>query len=265
MTEPAIIDRDPTIRPLSWRQVRTLTAASIKSRYRNTVAGMVWVILSPLLMFTAQGYVFKLILHVGHPNYPLFLLTGLLPWIFLVSSTSMSTTLFVTNSRLFKSFPIHPFASLVSVLLDNLINFLLAFAIILLGLVIFGTRPALHFLLIPLPLLFLIVAVFAIDWSLACLQVFFHDVRFIVDFAFSILFFLTPIFYPLDLIDPHYRWIVKLNPVAILLEPIQTLSQDTLPSHYWVQLIMAFGVAIALSLLAWTVWSRKKNEIYFRL
>lgn len=251
---------------VSWRQIRTLTAASIKSRYRNTMAGVLWVVLSPLLMFGAQGYVFKTILNILHPHYPLFLLTGLMPWIFLNQSVGMSTGLFVNNARLFKSFPIHPAASLISIIADNLINFLLTFTIILVGVSIFGSGVNVaHFLMLPIPFLFMATAVIGLCWFLATLQVFYHDVRFVTDFVLSVMFFLTPVFYPRSFVPERFQWVITFNPIAILLEPIQLLSQDSLPATYGWSLLKAALVAAGFLGLSAGFWNWKKNAIYFRL
>jgi ABC-type polysaccharide/polyol phosphate export permease len=55
---------------ISWSQVRTLTSASIRSRYRNTFVGLLWVVISPVIMFSVQGYVFKSIMHINVDHYP---------------------------------------------------------------------------------------------------------------------------------------------------------------------------------------------------
>jgi lipopolysaccharide transport system permease protein len=254
------------IHPISWRQIRVLTAASIKSRYRNTYAGLLWVILSPLLMFSVQGYVFKRVLGIHFENYPVFLLTGLMPWIFLTQSASMSTGLMVSNSRLFKSFPIHPMASLMAILIDNLINFTMTFTIILTGLFIFGGSVQwMHFALMPIPFFFMFIAVVGLCWFLATMQVFFHDVKFITDFVLSVMFYLTPIFYPAKFVPPDFLWIVNWNPIAILLAPIQALSLDVLPADYGWQLAQSALVAASVSILSSIFWLKKKNQMYFRL
>lgn len=253
----------PTV---NWRQIKTLTGASIKSRYRNTIVGVIWVVLSPLLMFAAQAYVIKAILKIEHSNTYLFLLIGLLPWLFLTTSLNMSTSILVTNAKLFKSFPIHPVSSICSVILDNLINFLLAFSIVLTGLFAFGTSlPSPHFLLIPVPIFFLFIFVFSLAWLLACLQVFFHDVRFVMDSVSAVMFFITPILYPAKLIPAQFLWLVAINPVAALLSPIQALSEETLPPDYLFQIIKAALISFGFLLAAWKFWVWKKNDIYFRL
>ncbi len=252
--------------PLSWRQVKTLTKASIKARYRNTFAGVLWVVLSPLLMFSAQGYAFKFVLRIKFDNYPLFLLSGLLPWIFFIQSIQMGTTIFVVHGRLLKSFPLHPLVCLISLILDNLINFSLTFVLILLPLLFFTEGATVsHFLLIPLPLLSLLIATVGSAWFLATLQVFFHDTRYIVDFVSSIAFYLTPIFYPKQFVGPEWYALVDYNPLAILLTPLQALSRTQLPDDFVFSVFASFGVSLSIFALAFVFWYRKKNLVYLYL
>jgi lipopolysaccharide transport system permease protein len=255
-----------TVSTFSWRQVQTLTSASIRSRYRNTFAGLLWVILNPVLMFSAQSFAFKYILKINVENYPLFLLTGLLPWIFFSSSISMGTTIIVSNARLYKSFPIHPLVSLTSTLIDNLINFVIAFVVILVP-VFFLTPNADRalLLLLPFPLISLFIATIACSLILATLQVFLHDVKFIVDFVMSVAFYVTPIFYPTRFVDPQFRWIIDFNPFAVLLAPFQALSGTSLPDDFFARLGLSTVLSLCLLAFALYFWNRKKNMVYFYL
>ena len=85
-----------------WVQVWELTVASLKSRYRKTFAGFLWVVLNPLMMFGVQSLVFKTFMKIQVPDYHLFLLGGLLPWIFFSSTIQMGTPIFVTQSHLLR-------------------------------------------------------------------------------------------------------------------------------------------------------------------
>ncbi|HVK61232.1 MAG TPA: ABC transporter permease [Bdellovibrionales bacterium] len=251
---------------VSWTQIRTLTSASIRSRYRNTWAGLLWVILSPVLMFSAQSYAFKTIMKIHFENYPLFLLIGLLPWIFMTQSLSMCTTLFASQARMLKSFPIHPLVLLLSVLIDNFVNFSISFVLILGALLVFMNGALPHNLwLLPIPLLSVFMATCGLTWIFATSQVFFYDLKFILDFVMSVAFFLTPIAYPVQFVGPEHMWIVDVNPFAILLAPIQALSGEILPDNYGFLLARSFLLAISLLAMAALYWRSRRNMIYFRL
>ncbi len=251
---------------INLRQIRTLTSASIRSRYRGSWAGLLWVVLSPVTMFAAQAYAFKYVLKVQVEGYSLFLLTGLLPWIFLSQSIAMSTTLFTTNARLFKSFPIHPVSSLAAVVVDNLINFTLATVVLLLGFLAFNseTLPA-HILLLPIPLLSVFLTTLGLSLALATLQVFYADTKFVFDFSIAIAFYLTPIFYPIEFVDVQYRWIIEMNPFTSLLRPLQALSRPELSPDFGTWLFQSFGISFVIIVLGYAYWRRKQNQLYFRL
>ncbi len=244
------------------RQAVILTAASLKTRYRNTVSGLVWVILNPLLIFGAQAFVFHNVLHINVANYPLFLLSGLLPWVFLVQSVEMGTGAFTQSGKFLKSFPVHPFVILSSQILDNLFNFLLSFTIILLP-----TALAFHFdwpryLLVPLSIIPLFIFVISFVFLLATVQVFFWDTRFVMSFAMSVAFYMTPIIYPIEFIEEKYRWIISLNPFWQVLHPFQIAISGDL-HLYSASLANSFLTAALMAGLAFINWGRSKNEFYF--
>ncbi len=243
-------------------QSLTLMRANLKTRYRNTISGLVWVILNPVLMFGAQAIVFHYILKVNVERYPLFLLSGILPWIFIVQSIEMGTGSFTNQGRLLKSFPIHPFVVLVAQILDNLFSFLLSFTAIFLPTAIYYGFDAIRFLLLPLAILPLFIFINGLTFLLATIQVFFWDTRFVISFVINVAFYLTPIIYPLEMIPAEYRWLMKLNPLWYVLRPFQlaivgdihlfsrALTESTIVA------LLIFGLAILN-------WRRSKNELYF--
>lgn len=170
-------------------QIRELTLASIKSRYRKTWAGFIWVILNPLLMFGVQSLVFKKFLKLDIPDYFLFLLGGLLPWIFLTTTIQMGTPVFVTQSQLLRSFKINPMVILSSQVLDGFINFIASFILILLPLYLLSDRSFLSLLLLPIALIPLFLGTLGLTITLSILNVFFRDLNFVMGFLFSLLFF----------------------------------------------------------------------------
>lgn len=247
------------------RQAWVLARANLKSRYRHTWAGFVWVILSPLLLFGAQSLVFGAVLRIQVPNFTLFLLTGLLPWIFVTQSLEMTTGGFVNSSRLLRSFPMHPLVLLGATLADNGINFLAAFGLLLVPYLV--QEPA-RLAGVPLAALAsgaLAVGVFAAGWFLATLHAFFRDTKFIVTFALSVAFFLTPVFYPAELVPERWRWITALNPAGYWIAPFRHALHAYDPGAFWASLAGSVAVSAGLLALAWAHWRWRRNDLYFNL
>lgn len=243
-----------------------LARANLKSRYRDTWAGFLWVILNPIIMFGVQSFVFKKILRLDVQNYYLFLMSGLLPWIFLVQSAEMSTSIFVVNGTLLKSFKMDPRILILAQLVDNFVNFLSVFVILFivsLFLNNFSHPEALVWL--PLAFFILILAGVGLGLFFATLQVFFRDTRFIVQFLFQILFFLTPIFYPLEFVPDNYRFLVSYNPFYAIVSLFRNIFIDYQVNLYLIILLRGLGWLVLIWIISLLLWNKKKNELLLRI
>ncbi|MCY4644436.1 MAG: ABC transporter permease [Bacteriovoracales bacterium] len=252
-------------RKLFWAQVPYLTLANMKSRYRKTFAGFIWVVMNPILLYGAQSLAFKTFLRLELPNFFTYLLAGLLPWIFIIQTADMATPLLVTNGHFLKAMKVHPLVLLLSQVLDNFINFSFAFIILLIP-VCFADGVSWHGLFfLPIGLFILISGVIGMSWLLAILNIFYRDVRYVVSFLTGVMFFLTPIFYPVSYIPEKYRWMVSINPFYNLIQPVRsTLYQFDLEN-----MLKAFGIGLGWSggllLLGALYWKKKKNVIYYHI
>ncbi len=247
------------------KQSVALTIANMKSRYRRTFAGFIWVIMNPILVFLIQNFVFRNILNIKIDHYVLFLLGGLLPWIFISQTLDMVTPVLVNSANLFKSMTIHPLVIINAQILDNFINYLFAFLIVLFfsATNCYQLFHELFALIIPMLLLFL--GTFLVSWLLAILHVFYRDTRFVVTVLLNLLFFLTPIFYPISLIPSGVRWIVLFNPIYSLIEPVREAIYQYQFSDLFTSCLKSLIFSIVFLILAICVWKKVKNELYFKL
>lgn len=246
-----------------FRQVLQLTLANLKSRYRKTWAGFLWVVLSPLIIFGVQSVVFSRILKVPEGNYHLFLVAGLLPWIFIIQSVEMTTSIFVNNGQLLKAFPAHPLVYLLAQLVDNLINFLAALFLIVLPVLIFTSAGDVQLLLLPVALLLLTAATFSLAWLLSTTQVFLRDTRFVISFLLHLSFFGTPIFYSKDQLPEYLQTLQEFNPVYIMILPVRACLYSFNFETFMVSVAKALILVAVLFTAAALLWKKKKNELYF--
>lgn len=249
-------------------EVSELTSASLKQRYRRTFAGFLWVVLSPIVMFTVQATIFKFVMRIEIEHYFLFLVSGLLPWIFINSTISMCTTTFVNTGMLLKSYKLNPYVFLIANILDNFINFITSFIIILIPILILTDAPnvsVLGLLLAPVNCILLFCgATFSVS-ILAVFHVFYRDTAFVVQFIMSILFFLTPIFYPVELIPETIRWTVNLNPFYLMIDPFRQSLMGQDMAQYYQAIAKVIGLDICLYFVAVFVWKRSRNEFYLHI
>jgi ABC-type polysaccharide/polyol phosphate export permease len=163
--------------------------------------------------------VFSTIIRVpsGDVPYPLFFFVGLIPWMFFANALASGTDSVVNASSLVTKvyFPreVLPTAAVLTKLVD------LAFGLVILGalMVYYGDPPALT--AVWFPLLFSIQLVFTIGltFPLAALNLYFHDVRFLVGVALTLWFYLTPVLYPIDIVPDRYLWVFDINPNSLFI------------------------------------------------
>ncbi len=234
----------------------TLTVRELKGRYRGSVLGFLWSFAQPLLLLAVYslvfGYIFKPRVSGAEP-YPLYLICGLFPWIWFSTALIEGTLSLVMNSGLIRRsvFPIE-LLPMVSVL-SNLVHLLLALPVLFAGILVARLAGApvggWGALSLPLILALELPLISGLALALAALHAHFKDVRDLLTSALTLMFFLTPVLYPIDAIGiPLLRWVVRLSPVTpFTLAYQQALFEGRWPAlHLWGEMIVVAFVAWAL-------------------
>lgn len=225
---------------LVWRDV--------KVRYKQTVIGVGWVILQPLLtmmIFTVVFGKFAKIPSDGLP-YSIFAYTALLPWTYFSQAASRSGTGVVINANLVKKvyFPrlIIPLVSVVAPIVDLCFSFL-----VLLGLMVwFGIAPNWGVLALPLFLFLALMTALAVGLWLSPLNVKYRDVGYAIPFLVQFWMYASPIVYPVSLVPEKWRLLYSLNPMVGVVEGFRwSLLGKQSPDFG----MMAVSVAMVLVLL----------------
>jgi ABC-type polysaccharide/polyol phosphate export permease len=236
-----------------------MTARELKARYRGSVLGYLWSLANPLLLLGVYTFVFNLVFQPrveGQSPYPVFLVSGLFPWVWFSSSISESTASLTNNAALIRRsvFPVE-LLPLVPVL-SNLVNFVLSVPILIGALVAARALdypvggPAI--VLLPLVLLAHLPFVSGLALALAGLAVHFKDVRDIVANLLTLGFFLTPILYSIDAVPyASLRALIRFNPLTPFVIAYQdVLFRGRVPEpQVWLGMVVA--AAVAWSLGAW--------------
>lgn len=243
--------------------LKTLTIASIKSRYRNTLYGFIWVILNPISTYLVQIFAFSIIFQIRFPNYPLYLMSGLLPWIFIVQSIDMCTGIFLSGVQFLKNVPMPPILLPLVQLLDNFLNFFFAMFLVLIYFIFKHNITLVHIAWLILPMLVLLVSVSSVCIIFSLFNAKYKDVKFIVNFIFSLMFYLTPIFYRIDQVPENVRLYIALNPIYITIKPFQELLLNGAGMNFLTALAHASGLAILFLILAFFIWKKMKKIVVF--
>lgn len=249
----------------NFELVISMTKATMKSRYRKTFAGFFWVILNPIITFSVQSIIFTHILKIKMDNYFLFLLSGIIPWIFLTSTISMTVSLFVTNRPVLMAFKLDPRIFVLAQTIDNFITFVISFLILLFLNRDIEVVSITKILMLVMSLIITCSTAFFVSCLLATLHAFMRDTQFIVQFALNLIYFITPIFYPKELIPSQYQWAITYNPFFIIIKPFQSIFWKYDFTLYVNDTLKALVLLILVMLLSVLYWERNKDALYFKI
>ena len=210
-----------------WRQrelIRQFTRRRVLERYKGSYLGLIWSFVTPLAMLAVYTFVFSVIFKArwegavtgSHAEFALALFAGLIAFNVFSESTLAAPGLIVNNANYVKKvvFPLEILP--VSTLGATVINSAFSVLILLAGrLLVLGSVPW-TVILLPLMYLPLIFLCLGLSWFLASLGVFIRDIGPLLTVAVQILFFLTPIFYPISAIPEPYRYFIYLNPLTFI-------------------------------------------------
>lgn len=197
-----------------------LTVRDIKIRYKQTLIGVAWAVLQPVLTTAIFTIIFSNFARfdTGNIAYPLFALSGLIIWLFVHNSVSLASSSFVNNTNLVTKvyFPrlIVPVAATLGALFDLIFGLL-----ILVGMMIyFGVSTTSQLLLSPLFILLGLGVAIAFGILFSALNVRFRDVKFALPFLLQVWMIASPIFYPTSLLSEKWRLVFALNPLTGILD-----------------------------------------------
>ncbi|MEI8203544.1 MAG: ABC transporter permease [Bacteroidota bacterium] len=223
---------------------------NLQLKYKHSALGFLWSLLHPflylLIFLTIFSHAFPTI-----DNYPLYVLSGLVFWIYFAGATTQLSIVFIKNAHLIKALNIPKTIYALTDLGSELVSFLLGLIPFMVIMYFMGLNITLNILyLIPVILLFSIF-IFSIGLILGSLNVFFRDVGILWNTINPALFYLSPIAYSYKIIPDNYRFIVKYNPLYHFLEIIRNVLYDGQASsmHYVGRCLTITAVTALLAFL----------------
>ena len=234
----------------------------LKVRYRQTVLGASWAVLQPLftmLIFALFFGRFAGIPSDGAP-YPVFAFAALVPWMFFAQGLTLSSSSLVANQALLRKVYFPRLVIPSAIVASNLIDFFLAFLVLLAMMVYYGLAPGAHAGWLPLSFAITLATTLAAGLWLSALNVLYRDVQYVTPFLVQVWLFSTPIVYSSSLVPERWRMLYALNPMAGAVEGFRwaLLGTDTPASS-----MMFVSAIAALALLVGGVWFFRRVERSF--
>ncbi len=237
-----------------------LTKREVKLRYRGTWLGFFWSLLNPLIMTIVYTVVFSYFLRINIPNYSVFLFCALLPWNWFSESINSGTECFVQRPAFIRD-AIFPTGILpITTISVSMTNYIFALPILLIALFVFGVP--LGWSLIALPVIMAVQFLFSLGiiFILGTFNVFFRDLRYIVQNLLMALFFLTPIMYDITTIPASVGFLFKLNPMEHIINDYRLIFYYNAWPDWGDTGIV---VAISLVLIVLGVWAFETHREIF--
>jgi lipopolysaccharide transport system permease protein len=236
-----------------WDLLAVLVSKEMKLRYRGTLLGVLWSLANPLALTLVLYIAFRRVLQVQIENYPLFVLPALFMWQWLSNSLSAAASLFTMNAQLIRKLPGPRIALCIAVVTSDLIHFAVTIPIYLalalfVGSAVLGWELALGLLiLLLLQTLFILGCIIVI----ATLNALLRDVEQLVRVGLLLLFYVSPVLYPMSMVPQRFHWVFLLNPLTPFVAAWRSLLMEGQLSSY-LPLCLLYGVtAFALGMVVY--------------
>jgi ABC-2 type transport system permease protein len=251
-----------------------MSVTEFKRVYFGTVLGYVWSLIRPLMLFGVLLFVFTQVFRIGSDlvdHYPVFLLLGIVLFTFFQESTTNSVTSVVAQEGVVRKTQFPRLVIPISTVLTGAFNLGLNLIVVFVFALAFGVDPAWSWLLFPIAAVILFIFTAAVSMALSVLYVRFRDIAIIWTVLAQVLFYATPILYPVNFKEQTsttYEHLLMVNPLAVIFEQVRiwVLHEPQAPSAVdaaggWTGLIPAFLIFLGVCLLgAWT-FSREAPKI----
>lgn len=240
--------------------LRQIVLKEIKAKYSSSLLGLTWAVITPLLIMGVINFVFTKVMMMDIEHFPLFVLSAILPWLSFSTSLFDATPSIVRNGHLLNQFTISreilPIASVAA----NFINFSLGLIVMLPVFIIFNPRIIPYLLFLPVIILFHFVFTVGIGLLLSCVNVFLRDIWHLLEVGLMFWFWVTPIFYSIDMVPARFQWVCRLNPMTSYITMYRNILFEARMPSFWL-IITVVSVALVALFIGYKIFI--KYESFF--
>ena len=231
-----------------------------KIRYTHSLLGYAWSVLNPLVFTLIYFLVFSVIIRFDVPNYPGYLLLGIVLWNFFSEGSANGVASLLARAGILSKVALGRHVVVLAAIVNALMTF--AISLVILAVLLWVTGTPLHWPLVAFPLFVfdLILMTLGVSFLLAPLHVRFHDVGYLWGIAVQIGFWLTPIIYQETMIPRRWQFLITYNPLArVILYSRQVVIYGVWPD--WVGVTKTSIVAVAAVLIGWANFQRLQPRL----
>ncbi|MGC1483482.1 MAG: ABC transporter permease [Candidatus Acidiferrum sp.] len=263
---PAIVRIEP---PRGWLDLRLGEVWSyrellyffvwrdVKVRYKQTAIGVAWVVLQPLMTMGVFTLFFGRLAKLPSDGlaYPVFYFTALVPWSYFATALQSCTAVVVDNQRVITKVFFPRLVLPISAVISGLVDFSIGCVVLGVVLGIYGIRPGVAALWLPVLLLLAVLTALGVGLWMSALNALYRDVKYVVPFLIQFWMFASPVAYPSSLVPVRWRWLYGLNPMAGVIDGFRwTLTGHGTPPG---PLLLASTAAVVLVLVGGLLFFQK--------
>lgn len=229
----------------------------LKAKYAGSKLGIWWAVVTPLILAVSINFVFNVVFKINIPNYTLYVLAGITPWFFFTTALTEVTNSFIVNTSILKQSMLPREFIPASCILANLLNFLigLLFLFPLFVILNFKVIQLLQFLLIAIMLHSLFTI--GLGFLFSSINVFFRDLSHFLSTAFMVWFWVTPVFYSLEMVPFPFRWICIFNPASHFIILYQKILFQAKPPSF-TEISTPCCISLAFFIIGYLVFLKKE-------
>lgn len=198
----------------TWFGLSIFAFRDLKTRYAGSYLGATWILVYPLSMALVSSVVFALVFKKTVNNVPFFIytLSGFAAWVFFVQTISSSARSLIQNRDIIVNNKVNTEIIVGGVIVSRLVDLMITTTFLTVVSLVFGVL-SFNPLVFAKSMTALLLATIAISLMVAAGNVYFRDVQALVDIFLNIIFYATPIIYPISVVPERYLWVFRLNPL----------------------------------------------------
>ena len=237
-----------------------LVKRDFKKRYNRTVLGIVWSVLSPLLMLSVMAVIFGNFFGRSIEHYVIYLFSGQIIFNYFTEATNEGMLALVSNSSIFTKINVPKYLFLFSKNVSAIINFLIILFIYFFFVLLEGISFTWEFVLLIYPIVCLIIINVGIGLILSALYIFFRDIQYLYRIFTQVVMYGSAIFYSIDILPQHLQVLFYCNPIFVCIAYFRSIVLHNTVPDLWLHLLLA-GYAILLFGIG--CWVYKKYNYKF--
>ncbi len=239
--------------------LRGLVQRDLTVKYKGSLLGVAWSLLHPLVMVAVYTLAFRYVVQVPIERFPLFLLSGLLPWMFFTGALGAATSSIVDNGTLVRKVAFPRVVLPVAAVASALVQFAIMYVVLVPTAIVIGPGLSMAWAAILPVVVFQTAFTVGLGLLLATMYVFVRDARHLLDVTLQVWFWLTPIVYAASLAPEGLRRWLQLNPMLHFVSAYQQIvTRQTVPSAATFALLAVIGTTTLL--VGWTVFGRAQKR-----